>query len=116
MVTRIQRIVEDDFDRTTEGVGTYRFALEGVEYEIDLAEPNLERLRDALRPFIAAGRRLPKNFAARTGQAALGTKADTGIRQWWREHQADLDLPEYKTRGAVPNQVKTAFRDRTTQP
>ena len=114
MVTRIQRIVEDDFDRSTEGVGTYRFALEGVEYELDLAEN--ERRRAALRPFIAAGRRLPKNSAARTGQAAPGTKSDTGIRQWWREHQADLDLPEYKTRGPIPNQVKTAFRNRTTQP
>jgi hypothetical protein len=116
VVTRIQRIVEDDFDRTTDRVGTYRFALEGVEYEIDLNENNFERLRAALRPFIAAGRRLPKNSAARTGQAARATKADTGIRQWWREYQADLGLPEYKARGAIPNQVKAAFRDRTTQP
>ena len=115
MVTRIQRIVEDDLDRSTEQVGTYRFALEGTEYEIDLAEPNLERLRAALRPFIAAGRRLPKSSAGRTGRAPAA-KADPGIRQWWREHQVDLGLPEYNARGAIPNQVKDAFRDHTTQP
>jgi hypothetical protein len=114
VVTRIQRIVEDDLDRSTEQVGTYRFALEGVEYEIDLAEPNLERLRAALRPFIAAGRRLPKN-AGKTGRAAQ-TKGGSCIRQWWRDHQVDLGLPEYNTRGAIPTQVKAAFRDHTTQP
>jgi Lsr2 len=113
VVTRIQRIVEDDLDHSTDGIGTYRFALEGIEYEIDLAEPNLERLRDALRPFIAAGRRLPKSSAGRTGRAP-GATADTGIRQWWREHQIDLGLSAYKARGAIPNQVKDAFRNRTS--
>ncbi|XVV10899.1 histone-like nucleoid-structuring protein Lsr2 [Actinoplanes sp. CA-131856] len=116
MATRIQRIVEDDLDHSTDGIGTYRFALEGTEYEIDLAEHNLERLRAAVRPFIAAGRRLPKSPARRTGRAAPAAKADTGIRQWWREHQANLDLPGYNARGAIPNQVKAAFRDCTTQP
>ena len=115
MVTRIQRIVEDDLDRSTEQVGTYRFALEGVEYEIDLAEQNLERLRAAMRPFIAAGRRLPKSSAGRTGRAPAA-KTDPGIRQWWRDHQVALGLPEYHARGAIPTQVKAAFRDHTTQP
>ena len=115
MVTRIQRFVEDDLDRSAEHVGTYRFALEGVEYEIDLAEHNLERLRVALLPFITAGRRQPKT-AGRSGRATPGTKAGTGIRQWWREHQVDLGLPQYNARGAIPNQVKAAFRDNPTQP
>jgi hypothetical protein len=115
VVTRVHRIVEDDLDRSTEKVGTYRFAVEGVEYEIDLAEHNLERLRAALRPFTSAGRRLPKNAAGKTGRAPAA-KADTGIRQWWRENQVDLDLPAYKERGAVPNQVKAAFRDHTARP
>ena len=115
MVTRIQRIVEDDLDLSTDGVGTYRFALEATEYEIDLAEHNLERLRAALGPFIAAGRRLPKTSTGKTGRAP-GAKAASGIRQWWRDHQGSLGLPEYNTRGAIPTQVKAAFRDHTTQP
>ena len=115
MVTRIQRIVEDDLDRSTEQVRTYRFILEGVEYEIDLAGHNLERLRAALRPFIAAGRRLPKSSAGRTGRAPAA-KTAPGIRQWWREHQVDLGLPQYNARGAIPNQVTAAFRDHTIRP
>ncbi len=116
MVTRIQRVVEDDFDHSTDGIGTYRFALEGTEYEIDLGEHNLERLRAALHPFIAAGRRLPKSSSGRTGRTAPGAKAGTGIRQWWRENQADLDLPAYNSRGAIPTLVKSAFRSNATQP
>ncbi|MEU4218938.1 Lsr2 family protein [Actinoplanes sp. NPDC026623] len=112
MATRVQRTVVDDLDPSIEqGVDTYRFALEGVEYEIDLADHNLERLRAALYPFIAAGRRLPKS---KTGKAATGEKAST-IRQWWHDHEVDLGLPAYNARGVIPNQVKAAFRD-TGQP
>lgn len=107
MATRVQRIVVDDLDQSIEdGVGTYRFALQGVEYEIDLAKDNIDRLRAAMDPFIAAGRRLPKS---KTGKGATGEKR-SAIRQWWHDHQIDLDLPAYNARGVIPNQVKAAFR------
>ncbi len=61
MAIQVRYIVHDDFDGTTDGVGTYRFALQGREYEIDLSPANLTRLREALAPFITAGRRLPKS-------------------------------------------------------
>ncbi|MGK5680188.1 histone-like nucleoid-structuring protein Lsr2 [Actinoplanes sp. URMC 104] len=109
MVIRVQRFVVDDLDQSIESVGTYRFALEGTEYEIDLADHNLERLRLALRPFIAAGRRLPKAPNGKTRRNTVGAQARV-IRQWWHDHRADLDLPPYKARGAVPSQVKVAFR------
>ncbi|MER7276641.1 histone-like nucleoid-structuring protein Lsr2 [Dactylosporangium sp. NPDC000244] len=60
MAKQTRTILIDDLDASTDGVGSRRFALDGVEYEIDLADHNLARLRAALAPFIAAGRRLPK--------------------------------------------------------
>lgn len=65
MATKTIVLVTDDMDHSTDNVGTYRFALEGVEYEIDLAPHNLARIREALAPYIAAGRRLPKRTSAR---------------------------------------------------
>ena len=37
---------------------TVRFSLRNRHYEVDLTRANAERLEDALRPFIAAGRRV----------------------------------------------------------
>ncbi len=31
---------------------TIRFSLEGIHYEVDLSETNLQKLRDSLQPFI----------------------------------------------------------------
>jgi hypothetical protein len=64
VATRIERIVVDDLDASTDGVRTHRFALDGVEYEIDLSDANRQRLHAALAAFITAGRRLPKRTAA----------------------------------------------------
>src|SRR3954451_20482577 len=41
----------DDIDFIAEA-RTIRFILEGVHYELDLSEANLQKLRDSLQPFI----------------------------------------------------------------
>ena len=41
----------DDIDFMAEA-RTVRFSLEGIHYEVDLSEANLQKLRDSLRPFI----------------------------------------------------------------
>ena len=71
MAKRVQHILYDDLDASTDGVATHHIGLDGVVYEIDLTEANLARLRDALAPFLAAGRRLPRSKAApRRGRGA----------------------------------------------
>jgi len=112
MATRIRYTVHDDLDASTDGVGTYRFALEGREYEIDLSEANLDRLRAALAEFIAAGRRLSKagKTRQRTGPGALnGRFAVVEVRNWWFAQWQQLNLPEPKTRGAIPARVRAAY-------
>ena len=117
MAVRIQRTVVDDLDASTDDVGTYRFALEGVEYEIDLSQANLQRLRAALAPFTAAGRRLPKQKPAtrRTTGLAGPTAATKRVRRWWADNaDHSEDLPPFRANGPIPAQVYDAYR--TTHP
>jgi hypothetical protein len=106
VATRIQRIVVDDFDASTDGVDTYRFALEGVEYEIDLSQPNLRRLRSALAPFIAAARRLPKH---KTGKPAAKPTRTGAVRRWWAQHEQTHHLPGWRANGPIPREVYDAY-------
>ena len=53
--TEIQLI--DDLDGTA-ATQTVRFKLDGRELEIDLSDKNAAKLRKALGPYMAAGRRL----------------------------------------------------------
>jgi hypothetical protein len=41
----------DDIDFVAEA-RAIRFSLEGIHYEVDLSEANVQKLRDCLRPFI----------------------------------------------------------------
>ncbi|MFC0532136.1 Lsr2 dimerization domain-containing protein [Phytohabitans kaempferiae] len=66
MAKRTIIVVEDDLDGSTDGVTTHRFSLDNTSWEIDLSEPNLDRLRQALQPFITAAVRLPAKRGTRT--------------------------------------------------
>jgi hypothetical protein len=115
VATRITRTVVDDFDASDTAVGTYRFALEDLTYEIDLSQANLQRLRDALAPFMTAGRRLPKN---QTVRAAARTRATSDVvkrmRRWWAANQHRDDLPEYRSNGRIPQRVADAYQQTGT--
>ena len=102
----------DDFDATTEGVTSHEFALDGVAFEIDLSEANLDRLRDALRPFMTAGRRLPASRTRRTAApAATGDRsAAKAIRRWWLDQRDRDDLPAFAKNGRIPAAVEQAYR------
>ncbi|MEV1329910.1 Lsr2 family protein [Micromonospora costi] len=81
MATKTVVVVTDDIDHSTDNVTTHHFALDGVAYEIDLAPHNLQALRDALAPYVAAGRRLAKRPAGRRRGAGTrdGRSPDTGV-------------------------------------
>jgi hypothetical protein len=111
VAVHIQRTVVDDLDASTDGVGTYRFALVGVEYEIDLSQTNLQRLRAALAPFTSAGRRLPKQKSATRRTSPTGPMAATKrVRRWWAENPQREDLPPFRAHGPIPTQVYDGYR------
>ncbi len=104
MAQRVNVILVDDLDGK-EADETVTFALDGVEYEIDLSEANATKLRKALEPYVEAGRRAAgkagrRRKAARSGG---GTSA-ADIRQWAREN--GWDVPD---RGRVSAEVREAY-------
>ena len=70
MAKKTITILTDDLDgeELPAGSRSTRFALDGVEYEIDLSAANARALADALAPYISAGRRV--GGSARGGSAA----------------------------------------------
>ena len=112
MATRTHVEVVDDLDAGTTDVGTYRFTLDGVDYEIDLSAPNATRLRDAFAPFIAAGRRLPKTASTQTRRAIPTgpTSTTTRVRAWWAKHEQGLQLPAHRAHGPIPASVYAAYQ------
>jgi hypothetical protein len=78
----------DDIDGKTADE-TIRFGLDGVNYEIDLRRANADKLRDALRPFQEAARKVStgRRGRGRGGRAtAAGRDRSAEIRSWAKQH------------------------------
>lgn len=102
----------DDIDGS-EARGTVKFALDGSVFEIDLSESNEVRLREALSPFLEAGREKARTLS-RTSSPASGSysKADLKrIREWARENGYPLNK-----RGRIPNTVLEAYHTGAPSP
>ena len=56
MAQKIQTLLIDDIDGSA-AEGTFRFGLDGAEYEIDLNAGHARELRDALPRYVDAARR-----------------------------------------------------------
>jgi len=87
MAKKTITILSDDLDGTELPAGSRstRFALDGVEYEVDLSAENARALADALAPFIAAGRRVGTARAASASRSrSKGSDAErlAAIRSW----------------------------------
>ena len=86
MARNVSVVFTDDLDGS-EGARAVRFGLDGVTYEIDLAEENRAKLEGYLAPFIAAARRPGRNsrrggVSVRAGSVSVDRGA---VRAWARE-------------------------------
>jgi len=92
MARKVVTTLVDDIDGTPieEGKGeTVPFALDGVNYEIDLTDDNAVKLRTALDDYVDKGRRVGR---ASTGKGAARRSSGTApkedlsaAREWLRE-------------------------------
>ncbi|MET9433690.1 Lsr2 family protein [Streptomyces sp. NPDC006551] len=116
MAQRVVVTLFDDIDGG-EAAETVAFGLDGKMYEIDLNPANAEKLRKALAPYLAAGRK-------QTGRAAAGRAGGPGtptggsykhttlapdpaaVRAWAQSNK--MDVP---ARGRIPKRVYEAFRE-----
>lgn len=101
MAQRVEILLIDDIDDSPADEKV-RFGLDGVSYEIDLSSANAAKLRDALAPFVAAGRRAGGR-RPRSGNAPAASSA-TEVRAW-----AAANGYEISTRGRVPSHIRKAY-------
>ena len=113
MARKIVHQLVDDMDGTVLEPGegqTVLFSLDGIAYEIDLTDENASALRDAVSPYVAAGRAVAGGRGARRTTVARGGRRRTGqrdygpIRAWAKENGYELS-----DRGRVPAAVLEAF-------
>ncbi|WP_314451469.1 Lsr2 family protein [uncultured Microbacterium sp.] len=84
------------------------FALEGVQYSIDLTRGNTEKLREALAPFIAAAR--TEGFEnARHLTRSQRTMKRRAIREWARANNLEVS-----DRGRISDAVLDAYASQGT--
>lgn len=102
MAQRVNIILIDDLD-DSEAAETVRFGLDGSNYEIDLNEKNAKKLRDALAPYVAAGRKVTAKRGRGAAKSA-STHSAREIRDWARSN--GYDVPD---RGRIPADIREAF-------
>ena len=110
MAQRVNVVLVDDIDGN-DASETVSFALDGVDYEIDLSDEHAAQLRDALALYIGHGRRTGgrrrsgrKSAGSAASGAADGGPSAADIRAWAREN--GWDVPE---RGRVSAEVREAY-------
>src|SRR5690606_38213892 len=86
MAQSVKLILADDLE-SGPADGTAHFGLDGRQYEIDLFTANAEKLREALRPYAAAGRRTQSKSTRATGPRSFsgGNPETARIRAWVKE-------------------------------
>lgn len=102
----------DDLDGSPieDGAGsTVTFAIDGTSYEIDLSDDHAAELRDALAPYLKAGRRVAgtRRSAPRSsgsGGSAAASEA-AAMREW--AHAQGMKVSQ---RGRVGADVVEAYR------
>jgi Lsr2 len=100
-------VLEDDLDGG-KADETVKYALDGVQYEIDLTAKNAARLRESFSDFIAHGRRVGRGgvvvggrAAARArGSAAADREQNKAIRAWAKRKGRNIS-----DRGRIPQEI-----------
>lgn len=107
MAQRVNVILVDDLDGS-DAAETVSFALDGVDYDIDLSEKHAAELRHAVSLYVGHARRT--GGRRKSGKRSSSTAAETtgasaaDIRAWAREN--GWDVPE---RGRVSADVREAY-------
>ena len=103
MARKVQVLLEDDIDGG-EAAETVSFALDGRSYEIDLNEHNARALRDALAPWIAAGRRAGGRVPEARQKSSRRPTDTADIRRW----AADNGIP-VSARGRISADLRARY-------
>jgi hypothetical protein len=108
MAQRVNVVLVDDIDGS-DATETVSFALDGVDYEIDLSDEHAGDLRNAVSLYIGharrtGGRRKSGRRTASSGSSEGAGTSAADIRAWAREN--GWTVPE---RGRVSADVREAY-------
>ena len=107
MAQRVNVVLVDDIDGN-DASETVSFALDGVDYEIDLSDKHAAELRNAVSLYVGHARRTggrrKSGRRASSAPAADGSATASEVRAWAREN--GWDVPE---RGRVSAEVREAY-------
>jgi hypothetical protein len=106
MAQKVITVYTDDLTgEESDEVQTHSFSLNGVSYEIDLTSDNYDKLADALKPFIAAGRKTSRPKAGRAVRRGASERpAAETVRAWAKTR--GLVVSE---RGRIPSTILEAY-------
>jgi len=102
MAQKVQVVLVDDVDGS-EATETVTFALDGVGYEVDLSDKNAAALREAIAPWVSAGRRVSGRRSAGRGRGRVTSDASK-IREW-----AKANGYAVSERGRVSAEIREAY-------
>ena len=92
---------------------TVTFALDGVQYQIDLTSKNAAKLRNALAPFVAAGTKIGRGgITGGRGRDARGrgsSRSDRAQNQAIREWATTKGIP-VSDRGRIKQEIVDRYR------
>src|SRR5581483_3446581 len=100
MAKKVTVTLIDDFDGEAPADETVEFGLDGVTYEIDLSSKNAAKLRNDLKQWVEAGRRV----GAGRGRGAIDREQSAAIREWARRNGRNVS-----SRGRIPADIIEAF-------
>ena len=109
MGTRTEITRFDDIDGSTESVRTIPIAVDGQQVEIDLSASNVDKLMEALEPYLNAGRKLGGSTRRRrTAPATSATSAKSNDTQAIREW-AQSQGRQVNARGRIKKEIVEAY-------
>ena len=93
---------------------TVKFALDGIQYEIDLSEKNAAELREVFGPYLTAGTKVARGGVVVGGRAARGRggaaadrEQNKAIREWAKK--AGYDISD---RGRIPQEIVDEYHSK----
>src|SRR5215471_6664469 len=111
MARTVSVVITDDMDGSPDAE-TVTFGLNGVTYEIDLAEANRAKLSGAFAPFIAAGRRSSRGGRRRGAGRPGGAGVGPGGRFGRLRARSDQRRDHAAVRGCPLIRLETSSRPR----
>lgn len=105
MATVITTTVKDDLDGSTEGVEPRSFALDGMQYVIDLSDHNYGKLVRALEPFTEKARHGVREAPRQSKPRPQSKREESArVRSWAKA--AGLEVQD---KGRIPGYVLTQY-------